>query len=161
MPTMARERPRLGPSTPTGMAPSSRKETTHDGYLTTDFWDVLLWSFWFFIWIAALMVWFRCLMDLFRDHSLSGWAKAGWAVLLIFVPWLGALIYLIARGKSMTERQMAEVANMQAQQREYIQSVAGSSGGSAGEIASAKDVRLGSHQPGGVRRAEGQGARLS
>ena len=108
--------------------------------LTTDFWEVLLWSFWFFIWIAALMVWFRCLVDLFRDHTLSGWGKAGWAILLIFVPWLGALIYLIARGKGMTERQMAEVANLQAQQREYIQSVAGSSGGSAAEIASAKEL---------------------
>ena len=49
--------------------------------ITTDFWDVILWSFWFFIWIAALMVWFRCLFDLFGDRSLSGWGKAGWAVL--------------------------------------------------------------------------------
>ena len=58
------------------------------------------------------------------------------------MPWLGALIYLIARGKSMTlQRQMADVAAMQAQQREYIQSVAGSSGGTAAaEIASAKEV---------------------
>ena len=37
--------------------------------ISTDFWDVLLWSFWFFIWIAALMVWFRCLFDLFGDHD--------------------------------------------------------------------------------------------
>src|SRR5580765_124072 len=94
--------------------------------ITTNFWDVLLWSFWFFIWIAALMVWFRCVFDLFRDRSLSGWAKAGWAVLLIFVPWLGALIYLIARGRSMAERQMAEVSQMQAQQEQYIKQVAGS-----------------------------------
>ena len=36
--------------------------------ISTDFWDVLLWSFWFFIWIAALMVWFRCLFDLFGDR---------------------------------------------------------------------------------------------
>ena len=77
--------------------------------ITTDFGEVLLWSFWFFIWIAALMVWFRCLFDLFGDSSLSGWGKAGWAVLLIFVPWVGVLIYLIARSKSMTERQLAAV----------------------------------------------------
>ena len=76
--------------------------------MTNDFGEVLLWSFWFFIWIAALMVWFRCLFDMFGDHTLSGWAKAGWAVLLIFVPWVGALIYLIARGRSMTERQMTK-----------------------------------------------------
>jgi hypothetical protein len=92
--------------------------------ITTDFWEVLLWSFWFFIWIAALMVWFRCVFDLFGDSSLSGWAKAGWALLLIFVPWLGALIYLIARGRSMTERQMAALAQRQAEQEKYIRQVA-------------------------------------
>ena len=92
--------------------------------IMTSFGQVLLWSFWFFIWIAALMVWFRCLLDLFRDSSLNGWAKAGWAVVLIFVPWLGALIYLIARGRSMTERQMAELSQRQAEQEKYIQQVA-------------------------------------
>ena len=93
--------------------------------ITTDFWEVLLWSFWFFIWIAALMVWFRCLFDLFGDRTLSGWGKAGWACLLIFVPWLGAIIYLIARGRSMTERQMEAAAQQQAAQESYIQQVAG------------------------------------
>jgi hypothetical protein len=108
--------------------------------ITTDFGDVLLWSFWFFIWIAALMVWFRCLFDLFGDRSLSGWGKAGWCVLLIFVPWLGALIYLIARGRSMTERQLAAAADMQAQQEKYIQQVAGSSKSAAEQIADAKGL---------------------
>ena len=111
--------------------------------ITNDFWDVLLWSFWFFIWIAALMVWFRCIVDLFRDRSLSGWAKAGWSVLLIFVPWVGALIYVIVRGRSMSERQMAEMAQMQAQQEQYIKQVAASSSGAASpadQIASAKSM---------------------
>ena len=108
--------------------------------ITTDFGEVLLWSFWFFIWIAALMVWFRCLFDLFRDKSLSGWAKAGWSVLLIFVPWVGALIYLIARGRSMTERQMAEVAEMKAAQDQYIQEVAGTKANPAAQIADAKSL---------------------
>jgi Short C-terminal domain len=106
--------------------------------ITTDFGEVLLWSFWFFIWIAAVVVWFRCLWDLFGDRSLSGWAKAGWAVLLIVVPWLGALIYLIVRGRSMAERQMTAVAQRQAEQDKYIQQVAGSSQGPAEQIASAK-----------------------
>lgn len=108
--------------------------------MTTSFGQVLLWSFWFFIWIAALMVWFRCLLDLFRDPSLNGWGKAGWAVVLIFVPWLGALIYLIARGRSMTERQMAELSQRQAEQEKYIQQVAGTSGAPAEQIASAKTL---------------------
>jgi hypothetical protein len=106
--------------------------------VTNDFWDVLLWSFWFFIWISALMVWFRCLFDLFGDKSLSGWGKAGWALLLIFVPWVGALIYVIARGRSMSERQQDAAAQMRAQQDKYIQQVAGSSQSSADQIASAK-----------------------
>lgn len=104
-----------------------------------NFWDILWWSFWFFIWIAALMVWFRCLFDLFRDRTLGGWAKAGWVLVLIFVPWLGALIYLIARGRSMNDRQMQEMAEMRAAQDRYIRQAAGTSGASAADqIASAK-----------------------
>ena len=108
--------------------------------MTTDFGEVLLWSFWFFIWVAAIMIWFRCIFDMFGDRTLSGWAKAGWAVVLIFVPWLGALIYIIARGRSMTERQLAAVAQQQAAQEKYIQQVAGSSAGAADQIASAKSL---------------------
>lgn len=106
--------------------------------ISTDFWNVLLWSFWFFIWISALMVWFRCLFDMFGDSTLSGWGKAGWAILLVFLPWLGALIYLIARGRSMADRQMAEVARQQAAQQEYIQHVAGKSASPASQIADAR-----------------------
>jgi hypothetical protein len=106
--------------------------------MTTDFGEVLLWSFWFFIWIAAIMVWFRCIFDMFGDHTLSGWGKAGWAILLIFVPWLGALIYIIARGRSMTERQMAAMAQQQAAQDKYIQQVAATSTSAPDQIASAK-----------------------
>ena len=108
--------------------------------MTTDFGEVLLWSFWFFIWVAAFTVWFRCIFDMFGDHTLSGWGKAGWAILLIFVPWLGALIYLIARGRSMTERQMTAMAQQQAAQEQYIQQVAGTSTGPADQIASAKTL---------------------
>ena len=108
--------------------------------MTNNFGEVLLWSFWFFIWIAALMVWFRCLFDMFGDHTLSGWAKAGWAVLLIFVPWLGALIYLIARGRSMTERQMNKAAEMQAAQADYIKQVASTPTSAADQIAGAKSL---------------------
>jgi len=105
--------------------------------MTTSFGQVLLWSFWFFIWIAALMVWFRCLFDLFGDHTLSGWAKAGWVVLLVFVPWVGALIYLIARGRSMGERQLAAVQQQREAQEQYIKQVA-SPTGPADQITQAK-----------------------
>ena len=103
-------------------------------------WDVLVWSFWFFVWICALMIWFRCLFDIFGDHTLSGWGKAGWSLFLIFVPWLGAFVYLIARGKSMNERQLAKMADAQASQERYIQQVAAESSTPAEQIASAKSL---------------------
>ena len=105
--------------------------------MSTDFGDVLLWSFWFFIWVAAIMLWFGCLFDLFRDHTLSGWGKAGWAILLVFVPWLGALIYLIARGRSMNERSMAR---QRAPQEEYLPMGTPTPTSAAQQIASAKSL---------------------
>lgn len=108
--------------------------------ITTDFGEVLLWSFWFFIWIAALMVWFRCLFDMFGDRTLSGWGKAGWACLMIFVPWLGAIIYLIVRGRSMAERQMEAAAQQQAAQEKYIQQVASTPVDPAEQISKAKTL---------------------
>ena len=104
------------------------------------FWEILVWSFWIFIWISAIMIWFRCIFDLFSDSTLSGWGKAGWAIVLIFLPWLGALIYLIARGRSMGERQMTAIAEQQAAMDARIREVASTSSGPADQIASAKSL---------------------
>ena len=106
--------------------------------MTTSFGEVLLWSFWFFIWIAALTIWFRCLFDMFSDSTLSGWAKAGWAIFMIFIPWVGALVYLIVRGRSMSDRQAAAFQSQQAAQEQYIKQVAGSSDDPVTRIADAK-----------------------
>jgi hypothetical protein len=106
--------------------------------ITNDFGDVLLWTFWFFIWFAALMVWFRCVFDMFGDSTLSGWAKAGWALVLIFLPWIGALIYLVVRGRSMQERQASAVAQQQAAQERYIQQVSGKTATPTEQIADAR-----------------------
>jgi hypothetical protein len=108
--------------------------------ITNDFGEVLLWSFWFFIWIAAITVWFRCVVDMFGDQTLSGWGKAGWSVLLIFVPWIGVLVYLIARGRSMTARQASKAAEMQSAQEQYIKQVAGTSTSATDQIASASSL---------------------
>lgn len=124
------------------------------------FWDVLLWSFWLFFWITAILAWFRCIFDLFSDHTLSGWAKAGWTVLLIVLPWLGALIYLIARGRSMAERQLEAMKAREAAQAAYIKNVAGSTS-AAEQISHAKSLL----DSGAISQAEfetqGQGAALT
>ncbi|MGB7962948.1 MAG: SHOCT domain-containing protein [Propionicimonas sp.] len=101
-------------------------------------WDFILWSMFFFIWMSAIMIWFRVITDMFSDHSLSGWAKAGWSLLLIFLPWLGALIYMIARGSSMNERAMAAVSEARANQERYIKQVASTNANPAEQIATAK-----------------------
>jgi hypothetical protein len=103
-------------------------------------WDLLVWSFWFFIWITAIAIWFRCVFDMFSDHTLGGWGKAGWALVLIFLPWLGAFIYLIARGRSMNERHLARVTEARAAQEKYIQQVAGTTASPAEQIADAKKL---------------------
>ena len=65
--------------------------------ITTDFGNVFLWSFWIFVVVGALTLWVLAFVDLFADHTWNGWAKAGWALLLIFVPWVGVLAYLVVR----------------------------------------------------------------
>jgi hypothetical protein len=73
------------------------------------FWTMFI----FFMWILWFALLFRVIGDLFRDHSTSGWAKAGWMAVLVLVPFLGILIYLIVRGQSMSEREMARVRKSQ------------------------------------------------
>jgi hypothetical protein len=101
-------------------------------------WEFLLWLFWIYIAVACIWIFITIIIDIFRDPSLNGWAKALWVLFLVFLPFLAAFIYLIARGKSMTERRMAEVAEAQAAQNSYIREVAGSS--PTAEIESAKKL---------------------
>ncbi|WP_345801052.1 SHOCT domain-containing protein [Microbacterium sp. AZCO] len=107
------------------------------------FWSVVLWFFWIFAFVAYLFVLITIFSDLFRDHKLSGWWKAVWVIFLIFLPFLTALIYLIARGAGMQERALAEAKKQQEATAAYIQSVAATSGGGASaadEIAKAADL---------------------
>ena len=87
-----------------------------------------------FLFAAYLMILFTIISDLFRDHSLSGWAKAAWVLFLIFVPFLAALIYLIARGDGMRERALAQQQQAQKQFDSYVRQTAGS-GSTADELA--------------------------
>jgi ABC-type multidrug transport system fused ATPase/permease subunit len=101
------------------------------------FWDFVWFLFWAYVFVAYLMVMFQIIVDLFRDHDLSGWAKALWFIGLIILPILGAVIYLIARGKQMSERQMQDAQQAQGETEQYIQTVAGQAN-PADQIASAK-----------------------
>lgn len=101
----------------------------------------LLALFEFFLFFAWFMCLFWVISDIFRSKDLSGVAKTFWVFFVIILPWLGILVYLIARGHGMQERQMEQAHEMNAAQAEYIRSVAGSSGGSsADQIASAKSL---------------------
>ena len=101
-------------------------------------WDFVLLFFWAFIFISALFVVFSVISDLIRDKDLNGWAKAIWVIALIAVPFLTALVYLIARGKGMSERQVARATQAQQATDTYIREVAGSS--ASDEIAKAKQI---------------------
>ena len=107
-----------------------------------DLWSWIAWFFWVFVFFAYLMVLFSIIGDLFRDSELNGWVKAIWIIFLIFVPFLTALVYLIARGNGMTKRGMEQAAEMQKAQAEYIRQTAGTAApaSSVDDIAKAKSL---------------------
>ena len=95
------------------------------------FWTML----WFFLFFAWLMLLFRIFGDIFRSEDMGGWAKAFWIIFVIVLPLLGVLIYVIARGSGMAERDVRDYKAVQAAQEDYIRSVAGAgSGGTADEL---------------------------
>ena len=84
------------------------------------FWS-FLWFFLFFIWIWLLIMVFG---DIFRSKDLSGWAKAIWTIFVIFLPYLGVFVYLIARGHKMSEHAAQAAQAQDAAMRQYVQEVA-------------------------------------
>ncbi|MBI1376570.1 MAG: SHOCT domain-containing protein [Frankiales bacterium] len=100
-------------------------------------WDIL-WLFMFIIWFWLLIVVFT---DIFRSKDLGGVAKTLWIIFVIVLPYLGVFVYLIARGNSMAERNVAAMTNAQQAQEAYIRSVAGSGPSASEEIARLADLR--------------------
>jgi hypothetical protein len=105
-----------------------------DVHLSDIIWS-LLWLFFLFIWIMILV---QVLIDLFRDHSLSGVAKALWVVALVFLPFITVFVYIIARGSGMAERHVKQAADAQKQMDAYIRGAAAPGGGAAEQIEKAK-----------------------
>jgi hypothetical protein len=103
------------------------------------FLDVLWSMIIFFVWVAWIWMMILILSDVFRRDDLSGWGKAAWTFFLIVLPFLGALIYLIAQGDGMAQRRAQDVRGQRAQMDDYVRSVAGS-GGPAAEIDKAKQL---------------------
>lgn len=91
-----------------------------------------------FLFVAYLMILFQVIGDLFRDKALGGFAKALWILVLVVAPFLGALVYLIARGRGMTERAGEALREQKAAADQYIRTVAGTS--PAQEIATAQEL---------------------
>jgi hypothetical protein len=92
------------------------------------FWTMLE----FFLWILWFFLLFKIITDLFRSHDLSGWAKAGWILLVIVLPFLGVLLYVIIRGRSMAERDRDQARQADAAFKQYVRQAASPPGAEAG-----------------------------
>ena len=100
------------------------------------FWSML----WFFLFIAWIWVLISVIADIFRSRDMGGWAKACWVLFVIVIPWLGVLVYLIARGDSMAQRNMDAAMEQERAARSYIQEAAGSTS-SADELKKLADLK--------------------
>jgi hypothetical protein len=104
----------------------------------------LLGAFWTIVMVFLWVIWFWILItvftDLFRSHDLSGWAKALWFIFILFLPLIGVLVYLIARGGKMREHAARHARRQEAELRSYVQEAAGSQG-PADQLAKLADLR--------------------
>ena len=104
-----------------------------------DFFWYLLWIFYFTVYIFMV---FLIISDLFRDHKLNGWWKAVWIIFLIFMPFLTALVYVIARGHGMTQRDVEQAQAHEQAFQSYVRDAAGTStGGMADELTKLADLK--------------------
>jgi hypothetical protein len=97
------------------------------------FWTMII----FFLWVVWIWILIMILSDVFRRHDIGGFSKALWCLFVIFLPFLGVFVYLIANGHGMAERNVKQAQTARAETDDYIRSVAG---GPAGEIEKAKQL---------------------
>jgi hypothetical protein len=105
--------------------------------------QIFLEMMFFFLWILWFFLLFRIITDLFRSKDIGGWGKAGWMILVIILPLLGVLIYLIARGGGMADRELARQQAAQDDFKEYVRKTAATapSKSSVDELAQLAELR--------------------
>jgi uncharacterized membrane protein len=104
-----------------------------------DFGEALLVAFEVFFFVIWIWILITILSDLFRDHELSGWSKAAWVLFLVFIPFVTALIYLIARGSGMRDRAIKAQAEAKHHMDDYIRQQA--HGSPADELHKLNDLK--------------------
>jgi hypothetical protein len=101
------------------------------------FWSMMI----FFLWFAWIMLVFRVIMDVFRNHEMGGFGKALWLIFVILVPWVGVLVYLIANGNDMAKRSVDQQQASQDEFASYVRQTAGSGVSSADELTKLSGLR--------------------
>lgn len=105
------------------------------------FWTML----WLFLWVMWFFLLFKVITDIFRDHELHGWGKAGWLILVLLLPYIGVLIYLIVRGKSMSRRDVKQAQDSEKAFQDYVQKAAGPRSSPAEELAKLSSLKEKGH----------------
>ncbi|MET7790011.1 SHOCT domain-containing protein [Streptomyces sp. NPDC005248] len=100
---------------------NGKMNLAYDYPLLGAFWTML----WIFLWVIWIFLLFRAFSDIFRDDSLNGWAKAGWSIFVVVLPFLGVFVYLMARGKGMGEREAHQARARQHAFDSYVRETAG------------------------------------
>ncbi|MEU5637216.1 SHOCT domain-containing protein [Streptomyces rishiriensis] len=120
-------------------AQTTQTYLAYDYPLLSVFWSMLL----FFLWIMWFVLLFRVVVDIFRDDEMSGWAKAGWLVFTVLLPFLGVFVYVVARGKNMGRREMAQARAQQDAFDARVRAAAGGGGGSSSvaELSRLSEIR--------------------
>ena len=102
------------------------------------FWSMFI----FFLWIIWIWILITVFIDIFRSHDLSGWAKTLWFLFVLFLPLIGVLVYLIARGGKMHERAVRQAQRQDQEFRQYVQhAAAGAPASTADQLSKLADLR--------------------
>jgi len=113
----------------------------YDYPLLSVFWSMMI----FFLWIVWLMALFHVIVDIFRSKDMGGFAKAMWLLFVIVVPFLGVLVYLIARGDNMAEHAVADAEARDAAFQSYVKEAAGTTASPADQLTQLADLKSAGH----------------